>query len=712
MRSTFKAGGLVLGVLALVAFDGACGSDNQDRFVRFDAGDNAADASADGPEVDPTLGGPCNDDVQCDDKIPCTYDGCDQTLKRCRNVPDDTLCDDDRFCSGKEKCVLRRGCAPGPVTTCQDDNLCTIDRCNEATKSCEHEIRDVDGDGDPDTHCAVNHDCDDTDPDVSSTRVEICNNFKDDDCDGEVDEQPCADAQNDVCATALAVAAPGTYVLSTVAAKKNYATTCTVKNPAAAKDVVVAITVPGVPADGTKDVEVWATSQSSSNEVALALESTCGVSASEISCAHIDGSRTARAIARGLVGGNTIYAVVTAQVESPIDVKVDVRPATPKAPNETCAAPSPITVGVPFTAAIVDASHDLVTACDKEKAGELTYSFSLAAPADVKIFASTLAGDGEPVITLRDAACPSELRCRVGTTPPVFARSLSAGTHVFSVGGTTQLDASVLVQTYPATAPPANQSCATAPPAVLNTSFAVDLSAQEDAIANGCLGGAPAAAYDLNLAVASDVLVIGRFSPGHLGAVSLNAPACGTADVLQCAKGVTPVRVSKRNVAPGSYRVVVADELGQSAQLNVLVRPTVAPTVVTASDGCVGTATIPPSGGFFTGDTTPMTGDFGAGCDAPGLPLGGARDQLLRLDIATPQRVVFDMIGSFYTTLLDVRQGAACPGTEVSGSCYVGFGPNKSFLDTTLGAGTYWIQLDGYNGDVGAWNLDVRVLPP
>jgi hypothetical protein len=85
---------------------------------------------------------------------------------------------------------------------------------------------------------------------------------------------------------------------------------------------------------------------------------------------------------------------------------------------------------------------------------------------------------------------------------------------------------------------------------------------------------------------------------------------------------------------------------------------------------------------------------------------------MLRLDLAQPQRVVFDMSGSVFTTLLDIRKGAACPGLEIPNMCYVGFGPSRSFLDVPLGAGTHWIQLDGYAGEVGAFDLDVRVLPP
>jgi hypothetical protein len=70
------------------------------------------------------------------------------------------------------------------------------------------------------------------------------------------------------------------------------------------------------------------------------------------------------------------------------------------------------------------------------------------------------------------------------------------------------------------------------------------------------------------------------------------------------------------------------------------------------------------------------------------------------------------MMGSFYTTILDVRQGATCPATEVVNACYVGFNASRSFLDLTLDPGTYWVQVDGYNGDRGPWNLDMRVLAP
>jgi hypothetical protein len=243
----------------------------------------------------------------------------------------------------------------------------------------------------------------------------------------------------------------------------------------------------------------------------------------------------------------------------------------------------------------------------------------------------------------------------------------------------------------------------------------VPLSGHEDAIKNGCLPGGPTAAYTLDLPVESDVLVIGRFPSNEIGSVSLSRPGCTTADLVVppgCAAGPSPQRVSARKVPAGSYRVLVADELAQNVQLTVLVRPSVAPTDVGLADTCVAPFTMPAAGGFFIGDTTNSNADFSAGCDAPGQPIGGAKDQIMQLTLAQKKRVVLDMIGSSFSTVLDVRQGPTCPATEIPNACYVGFNAGRSFLDLTLDAGTYWVQVDGYNGERGPWQLDTRVLPP
>ena len=85
---------------------------------------------------------------------------------------------------------------------------------------------------------------------------------------------------------------------------------------------------------------------------------------------------------------------------------------------------------------------------------------------------------------------------------------------------------------------------------------------------------------------------------------------------------------------------------------------------------------------------------------------------MLSLVLDHTARVLFDMSGSSYVTLLELRLGDTCPGTPVAGACSLGFGEGASFLDRVLAPGTYWVQIDGYAGRSGAWSLDVRVVDP
>ena len=687
----------------------ACGGPVKDPLVGVDASPDSGDGGGNvdgGPDADPTLGGPCTDDGQCDDGVACTHDSCDQTLLRCRNVPDDTLCDDGVYCNGKEVCE-KTGCGPGPVVACSTTSACDIDTCNESDKTCSHKLRDVDGDGDPDGHCTGGHDCDDGNPAVSSLHSEICGNSIDDNCNGQIDEQPCVTAQNATCGTALPIGAPGTYALSTVGAPKSFGATCSVSNPPAAHDVVAAVTVPAGP---NVDLDVWA--DGSGGETAVAIFSQCGQSSSELACGGSFGTWSTRARARDVAPG-TYWVVVTSSLESSVDLSVDFLTPSGKASNEDCATAAPIAVNTPTTVSIIDASKDLPDACNAQT-GELTYALSLAQAADVRVYASTLRGSGVPVIGLRAPSCTGqndELRCRNGTALPLFARNLQ-GTYYLTVAGSSLIDASILVETSAPTSAPADQSCSTSPSATIDGTMNFDLSNHEDAIHDGCFAGGPTASFDVSLANASDVLVVGRFPQTDVGAVSFDAPGCTSSDRLLCWVASTPVRVSQRNVAAGDYRVVVTDTDGQQGTLTTLVRDTVAGTQVTGSDDCNGFIDVPATGGFFYGDTTNHVADFDEGCDYGNVPKGGAADQILRLVLTQNQRVVLDMNGSTYNTILSLRQGPTCPGTELKGACNYGFSGPRSFLDYELVAGTYYIVIDGYDLATGPWDLDVRVIPP
>jgi hypothetical protein len=702
--------------LLLACALGACNSSPRNLLVRpFDAGGDAPEGGDDAPppdaapDADPTLGGPCTDDAQCNDNIACTYDSCDATLHRCRNVPDDTQCDDGIYCDGKEKCVLHHGCEPGPVVSCDDGNPCNIASCVESTKSCAYAPRDVDQDTDPDDHCVPHHDCNDLDPTVSSKHLEVCANGKDDNCNGVVDEMPCVQPQGDTCASAVVITAPGTYALSTLGDKKDYATSCSVTTPMSAEDLVAAVTIPP---GSNQDLDVWATTQGT--EVALAVESTCGQDASELACASAPGASAMRIRARNLAPG-TYYVLVTTQAPASLELQVSFLAPSPPATNVDCGSAIPIAFDTPTAVSIIDPQTSLVSSC-MAQTGQLTYALTVTQPSDVRVFASTTQGSGAPVVGLRAPHCidpGDELFCRGALPPPLFARGLAPGTYVVTIAATSPIDTTLLAKAYPPTPAPPGETCATAQSATFNAVFPVDLTNNEGAIRDGCMPGGVSASFDAMLSQASDVLIVGRFPQNETGAVSFDLPACDPASAILCSPTTsTPARIGRRNVAAGDYRAVLTDQLGEVDSLEVLVRPTAAPVNVSGADLCANAVTIPSSGGFFTGDTTNASANYSSGCDSPSAPPTGANDQVLLLNLTQPRRVVFDMEGSTYTTLLDIRQGPTCPGPEVSGACFVGFGPEKSFLDLEMLPGQYWVVVDGYDGAKGAWNLDVRVLPP
>jgi hypothetical protein len=694
-------------------------------------GDAGADGAPDSGEFSPVSialpdasvpgewGGRCVDDGECDDHIECTSDACDSGLGRCHFVPGDAACDDGTFCNGVEQCVPGVGCRPGAPVACSDGTACTIDACDELTHDCVHSARDADGDGDPDGNCPGGGDCNERDPNVSSLHVEICGDTIDNDCDGLVDEPDCEKPAYDTCATALDVLASGQFLLSAAAAaaKKDYSATC-LPPDTTFRDLVVALHVPkGEPAD--VDVAVTTTA----GNVALATAAKCGDASTEIACGpgvEAPGrTHAARLRLRGLAPG--VYPLyVFSSGAGELVLAVEFAPASTEPTNETCGEPAPMMPGERVVAELVGAKRDLATACGTSFA-ELVYDFTLAEPRDVHLFATSEDNYGTPLISLRRSPCASdqaELTCRSGPNTELFRRALPSGHYFVSVGATGPSDVSVLLETDAPTAPPADETCAGAPALTLNSTRDVDLAHHEDDIQLGCAAGAVDAAYALTLERDSDVLLVLRIGDDDPGAVSLANVACSPNEpLLACATSETgpltdahraPVRAVARSVPSGEYRVIVESALGTPASVTALVRPPSPPSLVAFSDACDGAQPIPATGGFFKGSTANAADDFTASCDVGG---GGAPDQLLSLHLDVPSRVVLDAKGSTYAVIVDVREGATCPGDEVPKACSAGYVPRRSFLDLDLLAGDYWVQVDGYGGASGAWTLDAFIAP-
>ncbi|MCA9617790.1 MAG: hypothetical protein KC731_02145 [Myxococcales bacterium] len=713
-----------MGGFALLALSavGACSDAPQNPFavggggsLGFGGGGDGGDFDA-GPVGDPTLGGPCTVDAQCDDGFDCTMDGCDQELFRCRFLPDDSKCQNDAFCDGVEVCDNKLGCILGDPVTCSDGSPCSINTCDETTDQCLSEERDVDGDGDPDAACGGG-DCDDLNPAVASTADEVCQNGLDDDCDGDTDELACAAPQHDTCLDPLEANAPGTYAMTSGAAQKHYAASCGVPDTNLERDVVAAVTVPAGP-----PVDVELTVRSDDTDLALALMGQCAQPSSEIACnggyPHPDGGRISKIRARS-VGDAMNALVLPAYVftEGPTNLTFEyaLLPASLKPLNETCGTAIPIAPATPTIASVVDAATDLAIGCGANT-GELVYQIDLSAPADLEIFATSVDGDGLPVLSFRDSACAlpqDEVTCTVGANAYVFRHSVPAGTYYVAVGATAPTDVAFSYTLSAPTAPPADEDCTSAPAIPHNVTIDVPLAGHQDDHDTGCLVGGVDAAYTLDLTQTSDVLVLGRYSSGDDAAVDLALPSCGASDSLVCAQStLSPIRARKRTLGAGSYRILAESVQGAPMQLTALVRPAVPPTLIPFANTCGEVVAIPATGGFFQGNTLNAQPDFDAGCDIGGQPPGGGPDQILELTLSQPKRVVLDMQGSGYATLLSVREGVTCPGTELTGACAAGYFPERSFLDLSLGAATHYILVDGYASQGGTWFLDVHVVDP
>jgi hypothetical protein len=662
------------------------------------------------------LGGPCVDDAQCDDGIDCTFGVCDPSLGRCRFVADDTRCADTVFCNGVERCDPRIGCRAGPPTSCSDQTPCTIDRCDEATRACIRVDRDVDGDGDVDGNCRPGADCNDLDPRIASTAPELCNNQRDDDCDAQTDEADCQLPEFDSCASSLTIGAPGSYLLSPAGAILDYGGACTADSPSA-RELVLVIDVPEAE---PRDIDIVA--RAAVGNLALARPSSCGAAPAAGECARGAQLASGEGVARlhlysPAPGPHVIYLYTDANGDVQVDVADE--PASLDVANLSCDDFSDLEVGIPVemdlgSVGAVDGAGSVVDSACVTDRGDRYFQFTLDDVSDVRLLAQSLDGFGEPRLSVRaDASCPltPELRCNQRALASTRLRALPAGTYGVAVSASGPTRARLELDVRPPTAAPATDRCEASPTLPLNRTEVVDFQDLDDDIAVGCSPGSVDTARRLDLEGTSDVLLVGRFSPGDVGAVALSPPSCLDADSLGCSRTTEELaRVSRRGLPAGEYRVVIESILGLPATVLAAIRPTSAPTFVPGSDACADAVTIDPAGGFYQGNTANAVPDLTASCDFA-TPTG-APDQLLRLVLDAPRRVVFDMRGSDFDTLLDVRRGPTCPGDELALGCAVFSAGDRSFLDLDLPSGDYFVQIDGYAGASGNWFLNVFVLDP
>lgn len=657
------------------------------------------------------LGRPCLVDSDCTDEIDCTVDRCNPDTLRCKPAPDDSKCQDGLYCNGVEICDPIVGCVVGDAVDCSDDNSCTIDRCDETSTLCQHVERDADGDGDPDIHCGGG-DCNETNPLVNSKVDEVCANNVDDNCDGMVDEAPCVSVANDTCSTALELPGPGSYAMSTVGAVLDQSASCLTFASGAGRDVVAAITIPPGPSQ-----RVDARVRAPSGTVAVALFGMCGDASTEIACspnylAQLSGSLAA-ARAWSVPPGSYPIFVYSEPAQSVI-LDVTLSPAETAPSNETCGTATPITAGDAVKVPLFGATVDLATTCIAAT-GELVYVLTLDDTYDVRAFANASDGNALVSLSVRDANCATpeaEIGCVTSSPVSLLTRSVGPGQVYFAVRASYPIDASLLLTLEPPTQKPADDLCSTAPELTPNVRTPLTLDDHSDDISL-CSSSLPDAFGTLVLDAPSDVLAILRTSSTGVRSVSIVEGTCDALSNVACTPvGSSPIRAAAYNLEAGTYHVVAETDSGGGSELSVLVRNPEAPQLVAFADDCASAFVIPPTGGRFQGNTANANAQYSAGCDQGGNTTFGAPEQMLTFTLDAKKRVVLDSRSSAYSVLLDVRQGPTCPGTEVTNGCTISSGTQRAYLDLTLEAGTYQVQVDGFNGQSGAWFLDVWVTDP
>lgn len=654
--------------------------DENDAGMTFDAGHDAG-------------GRPCVTSDDCHDGVACTNDFCDP-LGFCRNQPDFALCDDHVFCNGVEQCDARQGCIPGPRRTCNDDDVCTIDRCDEETKTCERAPRDLDLDGDPDFFCRGGGDCDDRDPRRSSRTTEVCDDSIDNDCDGMVDEATCGRTLHDTCDAPYDISAGGTFVLDARGAMPDYSLGCM---STARRDLVLTFTL-----DAPRNVSIEARGETFTTS--LALRTSCPDSTSELACHQGYPSSVRR---RQLEAG-TYFVIVSASAAGDVTLQARFTDPTPPPPNETCATPIDVSSGGVFTGEIFDTQDDLMTGCGIAGSADLVYSFTTEEAQDVRITATTRAGENL-AWEVRPTCDSSEgaVRCAYGGPATGLLHQLPAGTYYLVLEGMPLApEFSLEVEFLPPTQPLPGDRCEDAIPLELGVTASGTLVDMEDDVTTSCGFFYRDVVYSFALSERRDV-VIDVASEARFMNASVRT-ACADRDTERACGTGGPVHMPLRALPAGTHYVVVEALRPLNFQITVTDSEPTEPISVMDNETCTSAHGIPETGGVFTGNTSGMSDDHAtAVCGA----MARSPDAVFRLELASRRRVVASTRGSAFDTVLYMYENS-CTDREIICDDNGGEG-EQSLLDSTLNAGTYYLVVDGWGMiSSGEYVLDVAISDP
>lgn len=711
-----------LSLSLVAALAGGCDGDGDP-----DAGGDAGEMDA-GPSLDAGPGFPdgtvfCETDAECDDGIDCTADSCGAT-GTCRNVVDNAMCDDGVFCNGVEQCNPRSGCEAGPRETCNDDDVCTIDRCNEETKTCDRFPRDLDADGDPDFFCEGGSDCDDGDPRISSLLNEVCDDFVDNDCDGfadMMDPEGCGRQFNDDCTDTLDVSAGGFFSMNAAGTLPDYMFSCgTFPHDVVAHFTLTEARSVSIEAEGDSLAGISlrgpAANYTACDENGPPLMeppcAECTGTSSEIDC---DSGFPAVVRRRSLAPG-TYFIVVGSFVPSEIGLRVDFDAPLPAPTNESCTSPLDVSAGGTFMGSTVEVRNDLTTGCGATGAPDLIYTFTTTAPQNVQI-SVTEAGGASMAYEVRTTCgmAATAIECESGDPASGTLFELAAGTYFIVVEGPTTraADFTLDVQILPPMPPPMGDICSTAIPITTDgTPVSGSFAGFQDDLSPTCGFGGDDVVYQFNLAAASDIWI--DYDPPGVGAVSLrDLASCSTDAGDRRCVNADPVLTRVRNLPAGDYALVLEARMSASYSISVDAQsPPTVPVMVTGNDRC---DAVPPeaqltdSGGLFTGSTTTLLPDYETRTTCFSSSM--ANDAVFQLTLTSPRRVLATTEGSSFDTTLHMHRDSCTTMGEIECNDDAYPGTLQSQLDVMLSAGTYFFVVDGFSTfSSGSYVFEIQLL--
>lgn len=709
--------------------------------VQIDGGgiDSGGDANL-RPTVDPctdpgsTLGDACSDAADCQDlcfcngeevctggvcaagadpcadEVECTNDACLEETNGCFNMPNHLACSDSAACNGYERCDLRMGCVPASPLYCNDEDACTVDACDDGM-GCVYVTRDLDRDGFVAGTCG-GEDCDD-DPRYGTLifpgAPEICDNRRDDDCNGrrDFDDDTCLPT-NDSCATATELrltATGGTFSASTEGLRTDYTIACA--SGVSSGDAVFRFTL-----TESHDVRI---STLGTSRAAIALRNFAACSTGpDLKCGS---SASASVFVRSLPAGDYAVVVRTVTGES-FDLRVELTAPTPVPPVDVCAGDTvDVSAGGTFRGRFEEVNDNYALSCHAGTFTDAAYRFVIPDDGmlrDVTITGSTSGGSFSSntflQLTTNCTSAGATLRCTNAATANIRQRGMGPGTYfvLLESASTDATDWTLNVTIGPAVARNPGDACTT-PLDLTPTLDVMGMGTRSQTVAIGTLEGdggvscgttspdARDAYFRIVLAAPADItLTSSAATTFHYTALQ---NTCGVAgSERRCRSGVSPLAQIFRGLPAGTHYFVVQTTATTG---NIDVRADVRPaTPIPMNDACPGlTVTLP----VTRRDTL-----FGFEDDAAGGTCysSGRVDAFYTFTVPTDRRTIISAAAITGTPSigLSLRSGAAaCSGAVL----HCGSGSGSTTINQILPAGTYTLMVEMNTADATDFDLSI-----